>query len=85
MALLLLVIFCTTDPNNKDRPAGSDSGDDWLISLLGPLTMACFNLARGLGPRLFSSSAGWNSVPFTANGMGRLTVHIPFPPRSEIA
>jgi hypothetical protein len=24
------VIFCTTDPNNKDRPAGSDSGDDWL-------------------------------------------------------
>lgn len=80
-AMLLLIIFCTTDPNNKDRPQILTAATigltiTMLISLLGPLTMACFNPARDLGPRLFSSLAGWNSVPFTANGMGWLTVYI---------
>jgi glycerol uptake facilitator protein len=80
-ALLLLVIFCTTDPNNKDRPQILTAATigltvTMLISLLGPLTMACFNPARDLGPRLFSSLAGWNAVPFTANGTGWFTVYI---------
>ena len=47
-----------------------------LISLLGPLTMAGLNPARDLGPRLFSSVAGWGEVPFTANGIGWLTVYV---------
>lgn len=80
-ALLLLVIFGTTDPNNKDRPRILTAVTigltvTMLISLLGPLTMACFNPARDLGPRLFSSLAGWGSVPFTANGAGWFTVYI---------
>jgi glycerol uptake facilitator protein len=80
-AILLLVIFCTTDPNNKDRPQVLTAATigltvTMLISLLGPLTMACFNPARDLGPRVFSSLAGWNAVPFTANGIGWLTVYI---------
>ena len=47
-----------------------------LISLLGPLTMACFNPARDLGPRIFSSLAGWGKIPFQANGHGWATVYI---------
>ena len=79
--MLLLVILCTTDPDNKDRPQILTAVTigltvTLLISLLGPLTMACFNPARDLGPRLFSSLAGWGSVPFTANGMGWLTVYV---------
>jgi glycerol uptake facilitator protein len=83
-ALLLLVIFCTTDPENRDRPqilTASTIGltVTLLISLLGPLTMACFNPARDFGPRLFSCIAGWDAVPFTANGTGWFTVYIVAP------
>ena len=41
-----------------------------------PLTMAGFNPARDLAPRIFSSLAGWGSQPFTVNGSGWLTVYI---------
>ena len=80
-ALLLVVIFGTTDARNQNRPQILTAATigltiTMLISLLGPLTMACFNPARDLGPRLFSSLAGWGSVPFTANGMGWLTVYL---------
>ncbi len=80
-AILLLVIFCATDAKNQNRPQILTAATigltvTMLISLLGPLTMACFNPARDLGPRLFSSLAGWGAVPFTANGWGWLTVYI---------
>jgi glycerol uptake facilitator protein len=80
-AVLLLVIFCVTDERNKARPqiltaAAIGLTVTLLISLLGPLTMACFNPARDLAPRLFSSLAGWGGVPFQANGHGWWMVYI---------
>lgn len=80
-AVLLLVIFCVTDERNRARPRILTAATigltvTLLISLLGPLTMACFNPARDLAPRLFSALAGWGGVPFQANGLGWLTVYI---------
>lgn len=83
-AILLLVIFCSTDERNQNRPQLLTAATigltvTILISLLGPLTMAGLNPARDLGPRLFSAVAGWRSVPFTANGLGWLTVYLVAP------
>jgi glycerol uptake facilitator protein len=80
-AILMLVIMGSTDERNTSRPQALTAVTigltvTILISLLGPLTMAAFNPARDLAPRIFSSLAGWGSVPFTANGIGWLTVYI---------
>ncbi len=80
-AILLLVIFCVTDPKNPGMPPVLIAPTigltvTSLICLLGPLTMACFNPARDLAPRIFSSLVGWGKVPFTTNGIGWLTVYI---------
>ena len=83
-AVLVLVIFAVTDERNAGRPrelapAVIGLTVTLLISLLGPLTMACFNPARDLGPRLWSALAGWGGVPFTANGWGWFTVYLVAP------
>ena len=83
-AVLLLVILCSTDERNKARPQILSAATigltvTLLISLLGPLTMACFNPARDFAPRLFSSLAGWGRVPFEANGTGWWSVYIVAP------
>ena len=80
-AILLLVIFCVTDERNATRQqiltaAAIGLTVTLLISILGPLTMACLNPARDFGPRLFSTMVGWRTVPFRANGLGWLTVYI---------
>ena len=83
-AVLLLVIFCVSDERNLARPKALTAATigltvTLLISLLGPLTMACFNPARDFGPRLFSAIAGWRLVPFEANGNGWFTVYVVAP------
>ena len=83
-AVLLLVIFCATDERNAAHPQILTAATigltvTLLISLLGPLTMACFNPARDFAPRVFSSLAGWGGVPFQANGHGWFTVYIVAP------
>ena len=83
-AVLLLVIFCATDERNKARPQFLTAVSigltvTLLISLLGPLTMACFNPARDLGPRAFSALVGWNAIPFQVNGAGWFTVYLVAP------
>ncbi|MEP6685545.1 MAG: MIP/aquaporin family protein [Verrucomicrobiota bacterium] len=80
-AILLLVIFCATDERNATRPQLLTAATigltiTLLLSLFGPLTMACFNPARDLAPRIFSSLAGWGTVPFQTNGLGWLTIYI---------
>jgi glycerol uptake facilitator protein len=83
-AVLLLVIFAVTDERNAARPQVLTAATigltvTLLISLFGPLTMACFNPARDLAPRVFSSLAGWGGVPFSANGTGWWSVYIVAP------
>ena len=83
-AMLLLVIFAATDRHNSEgpgilTPAIIGLTVTLLISLFGPLTMACFNPARDLAPRLFSALAGWGTVPFRANGSGWWIVYLVAP------
>jgi len=80
-AVLLLVIFAVTDERNAARPQVLTAATigltvTLLISLFGPLTMACFNPARDLAPRVFSAIAGWGGVPFSTNGHGWWSVYI---------
>jgi glycerol uptake facilitator protein len=80
-AILALVILACSDPRNRARPKALAPAVigltvTLLISLFSPLTMACFNPARDLAPRVFSALAGWNLVPFTTNGSGWLTVYV---------
>lgn len=88
--ILMLVILGVSDERNRARPRGYAAlaiglALTILISLLGPLTQAGFNPARDLAPRLFSAVAGWQSVPFSTNGRGWLTVYVLAPMLGAIA
>ena len=83
-AMLLIVILGTTDDRNNSRPQILTAATigltvTLLISLIGPLTGCCLNPARDLAPRIFSSLAGWGSVPFSTNGHGWLSVYVVAP------
>ncbi len=81
-AVLMVVILSVTNPNNS---GAAPTHAPWtigltitvLISLLAPLTMAGFNPARDLGPRIVAALAGWGDEVFRANGStGWFTVYV---------
>jgi glycerol uptake facilitator protein len=90
--LLALVVFAVTDERNVAAPAGR-LGPVFigltvavLISVIAPLTQACFNPARDFGPRLFTWLAGWGSVALPGpTSTGFFTVYILAPVVGAIA
>lgn len=85
-AILALVVFAVTDPRNAGAPPANLAPVfigltvAALISVLAPLTQACFNPARDFGPRVFAYCAGWGSVAIPGpNGIGFVTVYIVAP------
>src|SRR5262249_61456268 len=80
--LLGLAVFALPDERNAAAPAGKLAPVfigltvAILISVLAPLTQACFNPARDFGPRLFAALAGWGRIALPGRGTGFLTVYI---------
>ena len=66
--ILALVVFAGTDLRNSAAPQGRMAPVfigltvAILISVIAPLTQACFNPARDFGPRLFAYFAGWGNI-----------------------
>lgn len=90
--VLAVVVFALTDPRNSARPLANLAPVfigltvTALISVLAPLTQACFNPARDFGPRLFAYFAGWGpvAIPGLADA-GWLTVYILAPIAGAVA
>jgi glycerol uptake facilitator protein len=83
---LALVVFAVTDPRNSGGPGGRLAPVfigltvSMLISVISPLTQACFNPARDFGPRLFAYWAGWGAIAIPGpSPSGFLTVYIVSP------
>jgi glycerol uptake facilitator protein len=83
--ILATVVFAVSDRRNVEGPGRlapvfiglTVAG---LISFIAPLTQACFNPARDLGPRLFAFLAGWGAVALPGpTPTGFLTVYIVAP------
>jgi glycerol uptake facilitator protein len=84
--LLALVVFAATDERNLPGPIARLAPVfigltvSILISVIAPLTQACFNPARDFGPRLFAAIAGWGKIAIPGpNGSGFFTVYIAAP------
>ncbi|MCA9191529.1 MAG: aquaporin family protein [Planctomycetales bacterium] len=82
--VLGFVVFAVTSNQNKGRPA-SEAVPIFigltvaaLISVIGPLTQACFNPARDFAPRLFSALVGWGFIALPAD-LSWITVYIMAP------
>lgn len=82
-ALLALMVFALGDKHNRMAPMHNMTGAcvgltvAILISVIAPLTQACFNPARDFGPRLFAALAGWGHVALPlGSDWSWLTVYI---------
>ena len=85
-AILAFVVFSVTDDRNAGRPLTGNAPIfigltvAVLISVIAPLTQACFNPARDFGPRLFAYFAGWGRIALPGFAdTGWLTVYIVAP------
>lgn len=85
--ILALAVFAFTDRNNPAAPPAALAPVfigltvAILISVIAPLTQACFNPARDIGPRFFAYSlGGWGTIAFPSlNGFHCLTVYVAAP------
>ena len=82
-AILSGVVFAVTDQRNTGAPPAGNAPIfigltvAALISVLAPLTQACFNPARDLGPRALAYLVGWGSVAIPGpNGWSFLIVYL---------
>jgi glycerol uptake facilitator protein len=84
--ILAMVVFAVTDDRNSAAPPAGLAPVfigltvAALISVIAPLTQACFNPARDFGPRLFAFFAGWGPIALPGpRGAGFFTVYIVAP------
>ncbi len=82
-AILAMMVFSLTNERNAGAPQNNQAAIfigltvAILISVIAPLTQACFNPARDFAPRLFSALAGWGYVALPlGSDWGWLTVYI---------
>ena len=71
--ILALVVFTVTDRRNASVPTAAVpaiiGGTLFvIICLFAPMTQACFNPARDIGPRIVSMACGWGALPLTVHG-----------------
>jgi glycerol uptake facilitator protein len=83
--ILALVVFSLIDAKNTGAPAANLAPVFFgltvaaLISVLAPITQACFNPARDLGPRLVAWLLGWGTVAIPGPNNGWLSVYVVAP------
>lgn len=78
--LLAFFVFALTDKRNS-APKGGQAvliglTIAALISVIAPLTQACFNPARDFGPRLVACFAGWKTIAIPGPRGGFFSVYI---------
>ena len=80
--ILACVIFAMTDSENHNSPQANLAPlfigltVAVLISVIAPLTQACFNPARDFGPRIASWFLGWGNIAIPGPRGGFFTIYI---------